>query len=271
MPEYISRRLSEHVRSRLSDEPDVIGAMFVGSTVEGFANTSSDLDLLVVRSRSLDSVLGESIVAEGRSGPTIGMAYIDDVRVDEEVWPWSYMRPLVLSLAQIRSLDDLSTSAVTGYTFDDLELLHGLRRGHLIRASDEFAEMRSLIGQGTLCGLVARHALLTYTSVAEDAAGALKSGDFRTAWITSQTTLDAAVDALIAASGDSSPKRKWRFRKLARASLTEVEREYMALTATPATDDTSLAHTTKARLRAASRWAAESHDRLRRSFENRDS
>ncbi len=178
-------------------------AFLGGSLAVGLGHATSDIDLYVV----------------GPGLPDREMSYQHD-------GVWVHVNPL--AAAKVRDLVALATDyRATGMDRSqlaaDVKTLNALVRlatGWRLHANPDWAELLDTMDRGVVRQvLAARHANV-FAAYAEDACGALSTGDPLTAVTASQLALESAAEATLAASDDVYLGPKFLFRRLARNPVT---------------------------------------------------
>jgi len=230
--------------------PDAVTAYVAGSLVEGYGNTQSDLDLFVLFEGAPPAADGGAAAAfDGAGVYRVDLDYADGVRVDTECWPL----PTVLDIA--RRLNDSSAEDWTrpvSLPEELFQLVHGIRIGLPVAAPEEFTRIQAAFDWDHVCLLRYIRHLALYTGTSEDAVGAVQAGDHATALLTSREALGAATDALLAASGSTNTKPKWRFTKLRGMGRDDLAEQILAAELDPDPDPAALLARAKDRLRLAS-------------------
>jgi hypothetical protein len=189
-------------------------AFLTGSLVEGFGNANSDIDLIVVGAAPDPSAPAGAVDRRFDFGDVVvELSHVGEERIDVESWPRDRVERLV---AAAHGLRDGGAGGLDQYAF---KLLHQLRVGIPVAGHRAMEELRFSIPWDDVAERLRRIAEAAYVGHAEDAAGAVKSGDAATAMVTSRSALGCAVDCLVAAHGHTNPQPKWRYRKLAALGL----------------------------------------------------
>ncbi|MGW4759629.1 hypothetical protein [Streptomyces chartreusis] len=204
-------RAARHVVQQQLGGTQAVELAFLGGSLSvGLGHGTSDVDLYVV----------------GKGLPRLEV-------VHEQNGVAVHMCPLTAD--QVRGLITLgsryqATGADRSQLAVDLKTLHGLVRlltGRRIVASPSWQQELGLLNEQTVRRiLMARHANL-FAASAEDAFGALESGDLFTAATVSGLALESAAEAVLAASGDVYVGPKFLFRRLARTSATRPWCSYL--------------------------------------------
>jgi hypothetical protein len=178
-------------------------AFLGGSLAVGLGHATSDIDLYVV----------------GPGLPDRELSYQHD-------GVWVHVNPL--PAAKVRDLVALATEyRVTGMDRSqlaaDVKALNALVRlatGWRLHATPEWAELLATLSDDVIRKvLTARHANV-FVAYAEDAHGALRTGDLLTATTASHLALEAACEGTLASAGDLYVGPKFLFRRLARNPVT---------------------------------------------------
>lgn len=231
--------------------PEAVTAYVAGSLVEGYGNGQSDLDLFVLFAGAPPAAGdgGAAAAFDGAGVYRVELDYLDGVRVDTECWPV----PAVLDVA--KRLNDSPAedwTAPVSLPEELFQLAHGIRIGMPVAAPAEFERMRTAFDWDHVCLLRYIRHMSLYTGSSEDAVGAVQAGDHETALLTSREALGAAADALLAASGSTNTKPKWRFTKLRGMGLADVADRCLAVELDPDPAPEALLARAKDRLRTAS-------------------
>ncbi|MEV7619449.1 hypothetical protein AB0N59_04840 [Microbacterium sp. NPDC089321] len=214
--------------------PDTISATSVvfagGSLVEGFGNSTSDVDLIAIHPDD-EKVRGHGGV---RMDDTVVLtSRYRGRRVDIElVKAGTFERTVELLTAH-----DEDRRRVLEIPREFLTTLNSLRIGIPLAQKARFYEIRDSFPWRSLLRMIADDADRQYQATSEDAIGAIRCGDAGTAMLSSRAALGHAIDAFIAAAGHSNTRRKWRIRKMEALGETDLLNRYLDLEA-----DVSLAH-----------------------------
>lgn len=231
--------------------PSGLTAFVAGSLVEGYGNGQSDLDLFVLFAGAPPVAAGGGVAAafDGAGVYRTDLDYIDGVRVDTECWPL----PAVLDIAKrLNESPAEDWTAPVSLPEELFQLVHGIRIGLPVAVPEEFERVRAAFDWEHVCLLRYLRHMSIYTGTSEDAVGAVQAGDHATALLTSREALGAAADALLAASGSTNTKPKWRFTKLRGMGLADVADRVMAAELDPDPAPEALLARAKDRLRLAS-------------------
>jgi hypothetical protein len=231
--------------------PAGLTAYVAGSLVEGYGNPQSDLDLFVLFEGAPPVAEGGAVAAafDGAGIYRIDLDYIDGIRVDTECWPLQVVLDVARRLNEAKAEDWTAPVSLPEEVF---QLAHGVRIGLPVAAEAEFARVRAAFDWDHVCLLRYLRHMSLYTASSEDAVGAVQAGDHATALLTSREALGSATDALLAASGSTNTKPKWRFTKLRAMGLADVADRVMAAELDPDPAPAALLDRAKDRLRIAS-------------------
>lgn len=217
-------------------------AFLGGSLVQGFGNTASDIDIIVL-------VPGAPV-----SGETAGyvaqrsIIYVDrygDRRVDIEVLPLAEVE----SVAHLLRTQEEDLQAALDFPTDSLPTLDSMRIGIPLHGHEAFAALRDGFPWRELAAFLSGEADRMYQSFYEDAVGAIDAEDYGTALLTSREALGFALDAYIAALGHTNPRPKWRVRKLQVLGEDELLRRYLDAECDPSGEPEALLRRSVGRLR----------------------
>ncbi len=168
----------------------------INSVAEGFSNSTSDIDLMVVTSDLVNLPYKQEEWLQLFDGHTRF-----DTLVITEAWLTEK-----ISLIGQQNVDR-----------HNLDFLHKIRAARPVHGS---ARWRSLIDDinwfqfdRELVNLYAEEV----RDIPEDIAGNLAEGDLLSAARNGKTLVETSVDMLLASRGESQPRRKWRIKKLRRS------------------------------------------------------
>lgn len=183
-----------------ADREDIV--YLTGSIVEGFGNSSSDLDFYVITRAPL------------HNRPQIVIENLESLRLDIEYWEYDR----VLRLAEKIDRMELNNPDKMPDLLSDAEadFCHRLKIAVPAQNGIGFEELRNHFDFKKFNeGMTIRYIRL-YEGWAEDALGALESRDEGTACFVARRCLEAAMDAYLASRGETYARDKWRFRKMER-------------------------------------------------------
>lgn len=247
----LGRQVAEHYEN-------AVCAFVSGSLIEGLGNSRSDLDVFIISSHTAVESPAEAVsleVGEAR----VDVTFSGGLRADTEVWDPESVRS---AAAELRGIEPGNRIAMMGVPLSRLELAHSVRVGLPVREESKFREVQSGFDYTKLACVQGNRLVSLYQNSAEDAAGAVTDGDSGTALLTSRTSLGCAVDAYLAACGDTNPKPKWRTRKLHRLGEKDMLAEYLACEVQESVDERSLLVAAKRRLRFANQIAQRAQEKL---------
>ncbi|EEI78988.1 Uncharacterised protein [Corynebacterium striatum] len=212
----------------------IISAFLGGSLVEGWGNSTSDIDVLVLLNsiqdisqlkKSLPDVLQpqDSWVDQGES--LIVSSVFGSRRSDIEVHALegverAYSR--LLDSAEPANFPNLVSQG-------ELELFRDLVIGIPVIGEANFTSLKNTVDNRVLCRSIRRRSEYQASAHLEDLQGALDSGNVVSALLTSRSSLGSSVDAWIAYKGHSNPKEKWRGTKLLDLEEREMLARYLEL------------------------------------------
>lgn len=193
-----------------------------GSVIEGYGNAESDLDIYVVYPQALPTMRAD--IERGTNNVTI--EYTDEWKLDVESW----IQEEIFSLTQrVQNASDDDPYAYTNLRLIELDLAHRIRIGLPLYQEAHFFQMQQAFNYQRLSHLIAMRNVIAYTGSAKDAAGAIASQQCGTALLTARQTVAYAMDALVAASGETNIKEKWRFQKVRRLQDATIYQRYWEL------------------------------------------
>ena len=233
-------------------------AFISGSLIEGIGNSASDLDVFIVTPEAdLESPIDAATFAFSEA--RVDISYADDIRIDTEVWT---LKSIQDAAAQFREVSLADRPAMVSLDESRLQLAHRIKIGIPALNDASFASIRDLYNYSKLSMILANRFLVDYFGHAEDAVGAIDSGDGGTSLLTSRAALGSIVDAYLASYGETNAKAKWRVQKLRRHGDLSLLSSYMELESQAGIDDDALLASAKMRLRAASQLAQQTQQRL---------
>jgi hypothetical protein len=175
----------------------------VGSLVEGMGTSKSDLDLLLITSRSESSLhsLDHVPVIVGRC------------LVDVQIMPLIEFEELLTRFAIWSELPWNVTHAVK-FTLDERNLLHRLLHGRVLHKGKSESVTTRIPRLEDLARLKLHVARQASRTIQVDMVGHRESRDYRTLVFAAQELLGHATDALLAGYQLTNPLVKWRSRML---------------------------------------------------------
>lgn len=187
-------------RFGLGDEHIVLA---VGSLVEGFGNSKSDLDLLLIGPDRPGAEAGTVTVVVGRCLVDVRVLPVDDAcALLDRFDSWS------------RGPWDLAHAA--GFSIEERTLLHRFQHGQRLYEGNQGVIDRRFPSVSSLARLKLHVARQHARTIQVDMVGSRDAGDHRTVAFAAQELLGQAVDALVAAYGLTNTLAKWRSRLLDR-------------------------------------------------------
>lgn len=225
--------LEQHLAQRGADLASILTAvrestgigpddalLAVGSLVEGLGTTKSDLDLLLIAARPEPPASDVVTLVSGTS--VVDMRILRRDALDDLV-------------GRLRAWAELpwSVTHAVKFSIDDRTLLHRVLRGRLLEGDPAALAARAPDGE-QLCRLKLHVARQASRTILVDMVGYRQSGDHRSLAFGAQELLGHAIDALVAAHGNSNPLLKWRARLLG-----SLPRDWEAALAMPPTGRTA--------------------------------
>lgn len=241
----------------LEEYPDVAIAFMSGSLIEGFGNSTSDLDIFLIDDEFVRPS-GKAALQSDQGDFVVDVDYVDDVRTDTEIWRTSRV---VAAAEEIRSCDPLDWRAVVQLAQAPLELAHRIRTGVPLRGAQDFEELRLMFDYPRLAAILAQRFMQDYSEHSEDCVGAIHARDAGAALLNSRRALAAAADALCASHGHTNGKEKWRLHRMGAVSSQNAQR-YIAAELDASAEPYALLSGARDRLRLAADFAAETSYRL---------
>ena len=240
----LPRDLVSAADSVVAGYDEVLCAFISGSHVEGMATPTSDLDLYVVSPHQIRG-RDEANVSMLNGEAIIDVRSENGLRVDTEIWTMAAVRAAARDIAEC---DPADLTAVLCLDSARLELAHRLHTALPLRNAALVRSLKDLVDHAQLRSLLATRALYEWDSLEEDTRGSLAVGDLATAQLVSRMALGSAIDAFLAARGNSNPRAKWRFARLALCQEKDVAQRYLELESRTGTSATALAGTARERL-----------------------
>lgn len=239
VPPFSNGELDDLRRLALKTVPiDAVATAFIGgSTAAGFANARSDIDIVVLLNRpflelGVPSASAQTFLGEGENVTGLRLA-----ERDVEIEMWSYERCLAMlesiSSWQGDSVDQKLDPSIFETLLDAMSGIALINERELEVLTQP--RYRRALGYRLVTSFVEEG-----VSRIEDARGAAESGDGATAMLASRQALDAAVDATTASHGSFNPKGKWRFKKLRKLQLFDLESKYLELQVEESTSNAAL-------------------------------
>lgn len=232
--------MTTNIDSRLHDleihKDDILAALSLpaephtiflsGSVIEGYSNTESDLDVYVVFT---DDIQIERVDCQ-RDDYAITIDYVSNWRLDIEIWSVESIKKVANRL-QNTQVDDWNESLTINIA--DLKLAHNLRVGYPIQHPSQFNELQTMFKFDHISRLLMNRNLVMYNNSAEDASGAISSEQHGAAIVTAREAAQFAIDAYLAAHGETNHKSKWRYFKLQKLGEDDLIKRYLQIEVGP--------------------------------------
>lgn len=183
-----------------------------GSTVAGWGNSFSDIDLYAFSDEVLDLPIDETMETWPGSDKT-GMRWTnwmgvyDNARVDLVVWPTD-----ALATALASYLD--SEVEFCGLSESLQDFVYRLSIGIPLKNEKYFQEMRELLNRSSYRRSLARVLKADAENCLTDVAGQLESGDHMTARVSAVAAAGCIADACLVLAGELCRRRKWLLRRM---------------------------------------------------------
>jgi hypothetical protein len=184
-------------------------AYLSGSQFDNLGHALSDLDVFVV---TIDPALMQTEIIND---------FVEFGRVDIEFWPQSKLEEYTRRLEDFKKAG-YEYDAQPRFSSEALSFLHRLCVGEAIFDAIKFENLKSKVDRK---GISLDHCytnLNLENSAKEDVLGMLDVKDYDSAALRSLKLLEHAVNAYVAAKGDTNPGAKWNYRKLRRLGLDEI-------------------------------------------------
>ncbi|NQX46962.1 nucleotidyltransferase domain-containing protein [Paenibacillus tritici] len=188
-----------------------------GSTIEGFGNVGSDIDVFVVSEHLPEaSELGsketnQAVIKEKNT--IIYNTVLEELRHDFTFISREDFGQLITKLNDFNHQLDRRPDE---FDKEDLDFLHRLRFSKMIKVSAEHVAIIQNINFNNLNFYLALNQSAFYSHVIEDLEGAYQSRDFGTCFFALRKLLEISATMFLALQGETNPNPKWLYRKLQR-------------------------------------------------------
>jgi predicted nucleotidyltransferase len=177
-----------------------------GSIVEGFANSSSDIDIFVISDRS---PVGGSIIRKKHFA--ISIYYIEAQRIDFEYWAPKH----IMDIANRLRLTDVGREFVA----EKLDLveelfIHRLSIAVPLCNAEGLASWQSRFDFDKFRAYMVQQSIHRIDGALEDLSGMLDDADLETALFRARHVVELTVDAYCHHAGNTNGLPKWRSRIL---------------------------------------------------------
>ena len=189
-----------------------------GSTVEGFANSGSDIDVFAITERrpsGYDS-------SHSQNGVTID--FVENRRIDIEFWSPATVFGIADKLAIIRPEDATARAFSSGEQL----FVHRLRIGMPIQREREFLAIRNRFDFLRLSKYLTQDAIVGLDNALDDLCGMIADCDWECALFRARDVLDFTIDAWNHFAGSTNPTRKWRVKILHKLEPEARNQEVLA-------------------------------------------
>jgi len=201
------------INEELASDPDCV-AYLSGSLVEGYGNSSSDIDIFVITDKqpSGSMVLNKDNFA-------ISIHYKNERRIDFEFWPERHIYNLSEKLRVINVGLDFVAEKLSP---NDELFIHRLFIGLPLVNQERFDVIKNKFDIQKFRGYLTQQAIHRLDGAFEDISGLLADKDWETLLLRARDIVCIAVDAYTYHSGNTNTLPKWRARIL--RSLTDKEK-----------------------------------------------
>lgn len=207
-------RALEVFAAELPEPPTVFEG---GSTVRGWSNQHSDLDLYAILPEVREPADGEftKIPCGAAGGHFYRRALVGAVDGDLQVW----RRAQVVSLVTAMHISEVHESRVVGIALTNYEVdfLGRLWHGRALSGGDDVARWQQRLRASDARQVMADRSLRLADNAVVDAVGQLETDDVRSATLAVLRAHGHAVDAALAMCGEFSASSKWRARRVEEA------------------------------------------------------
>ncbi|WP_457062237.1 hypothetical protein [Mycobacteroides abscessus] len=213
--EAISGQLLDKLKQLSAMYPGAVMSYVGGSRAQGYASTTSDVDLVVL----IDCL---DRIAPQEDGTQGGTAIVDGLDVDIEV--------LNLSVFTEVSCEGVSNflGPLSGCSLNcfDPEAFSALRSGIPVAGERALRQLKSSLPWDSIHLHLLESLRRTFFERVRSAQGAIANGFAYSARWCSRAALDTAIDIVTVSSGELSIKPKWRMHRIERIGLYELGRKY---------------------------------------------
>jgi len=186
-----------------------------GSLMEGFGNSTSDIDVYVICDE-IPSVEQEENITQSflhSNQNLIRNVIHENIRLDFEYWTWNDFNNAVDLLNNLNFKTDEYIERISDDIYD---LLHRIKYGKAILNLTKFEDIYNKINFDNLAHYRVTIESESYRGLLEDLEGAYLSKDYGTAFFLSRIFLDKMMTSYLAAHGETNPNSKWLYRKALR-------------------------------------------------------
>jgi predicted nucleotidyltransferase len=212
-----------------------------GSLMEGFGNSTSDIDIYVICDEiptiEIEDDIPQSLLLTEQN--LVRNVIHEGIRLDFEYWTWSEFNRAILKL---NSLNFKTNEYIERISEDEFDLLHRLKFGKPIVNSERFEQVYNGIEFDNLGHYRVAVQNENYQGLLEDLQGAFLSKDYGSAFFLSRLFLDRTMTSFLAANGETNPNSKWLYRKALRYQERtgdfQLLENYLQLQSQPYNEDT---------------------------------
>ncbi|MEV8537099.1 hypothetical protein [Streptomyces sp. NPDC051211] len=217
-PEDVTAQLRRTLSVFAAELPQPPTVFEGGSTVRGWANQHSDLDLYAILPQVHEPADG--LFTTIPCGAADGYFYRrtleeGDAKGDLQVWRETQVEALLSAM----DLTEVHENRAVGVSLTNYEVdfLGRLWHGRAVSSPDGVAEWQRRLHASDARQVMADRSLRLADNALEDAVGQLETGDTRSATLAAQRAHGHAVDAALAVCGEFSASSKWRARRVEEA------------------------------------------------------
>lgn len=193
-----------------------------GSLMEGFGNSTSDIDVYVIcneiPSINIDKNISQSFLQTEQN--LVRNVIHKGIRLDFEYWTWKDFNK---AIKRLNNINFRTNDYIERLPEDEFDLIHRLKFGKPIVNLEMFNDIYNEISFDNLGRYRVAVENESCQGLLEDLQGAYLSKDYGSAFFLSRLFLDRTMTCFLAANGETNPNIKWLYRKTLRYQETSED------------------------------------------------
>ncbi|MBO8164931.1 MAG: nucleotidyltransferase domain-containing protein [Brevibacillus sp.] len=186
-----------------------------GSIMEGFGNSTSDVDVYVICDKEYIQELVQKASDHDAILPSekfvIHNIIQDNIRYDFEYWA---MDDFLSVVKRLNNLNFSTNGYIERLTEDEFDLMHRFKFGKPIINQQAFQSIYQCVNLENLQYYRIMVNTEVYSGTIEDLQGAYEAGDYGSCFFMVRNLVTLMVTTYLAACGETNPASKWLYRKL---------------------------------------------------------